>query len=86
MYSFFVTIQLFAGIILAGTGLSMDMVKDAAGSGSPKEVGRRQPLVFTNIGWFGTHVSSRVEYIHWNLTLSENQIGHILVFWRYVDY
>jgi hypothetical protein len=31
--------------------------------------------VFTDIGWFGTHVSSRVEYIHWNLTLSENNIS-----------
>ena len=94
MYSFFVTTQLFAGIILAGTGLSMDMVKDAVSSVSAKEVGRRQPLVFTNIGRFGTQDSSQVEYIHRYLSLSETGISdrrllERILYWfsgRYVYY
>lgn len=94
MYSFFVTTQLFTGIILAGTGLSMDVVKDAVGSVSAKEVGRRQPLVFTNIGWFGTHVPSQVEYIRRYLTLSESNVSdrrllERILYWfsgRYVYY
>ena len=36
MYSFFVMDRLFSGIILAGTGLSMSMVKNAWSSNSTK--------------------------------------------------
>jgi len=94
MYSFFVMTQLFAGIILAGTGLSMDMVKDAVGSVSAKEVGRRQPLVFTNIGRFGTHFSPQTKYIRRYLTLSDNNVSdqrllERILYWfsgRYVYY
>jgi hypothetical protein len=75
MYSFFVTTQLFAGIILAGTGLSMGMVRTAVGSLSAKEGGRRQPLVFSNIGLFGPHDPSQVNYISRYLTLSDNDIS-----------
>jgi hypothetical protein len=75
MYSFFVTAQLFSGIILAGTGLSMSMVKDALGSVSAKQVGRRQPLVFTDTGRFRPHDPSQEAYIRQYLTLSDNVIS-----------
>jgi hypothetical protein len=73
MYSFFD--QLFSGIILAGTGLLMDLVKDALSSNSAKRVGRRQPLVFTNTGRFGPHDPSHELYIRRYLTLSGNDIS-----------
>ena len=70
MYSFFVTF--FSGIILAGTGLSMDMVKDRLRPASAKQLGRRQPLVFTNTR---THDPSHELYIRQYLALSGKDIS-----------
>ena len=76
MYSFFLKSGLFAGIILSGTGLSMNMVKDVVGSFSAKQVDKRvQPRVFTNIGRFTRDNSSQVAYIRRYLTLSDNDIS-----------
>jgi hypothetical protein len=92
MYSFCLKSKLFNGIILAGTGLSMNMVKDAVGSVSAKRAGKRQPLVFTNIGRFREDNSSQEDYIRRYLTLSDNdpsdqRLLERMVYWfsgRYV--
>ena len=75
MYSFFVTTQVFSGIILAGTGLSMNMVTGTLRSASAKQMGRRQPLVFSNTGRFRPHDPSQEIYIRRYLTLSDDDIS-----------
>jgi len=92
LYSFCLKSHLFTGIILAGTGLLMNMVKKAVGSVSAKKTGKRQPLLFTNVGRFRTDNSSQVDYICRYLTLSENdesdrRLLERMVYWfsgRYV--
>ncbi|KAF8522268.1 hypothetical protein BU17DRAFT_87361 [Hysterangium stoloniferum] len=73
MYKFFLVSNIFAGIILSGTGLSMKIVKDVVGSTPAKQSNTcTQPQVFTDIGRFMRGDSSQEDYIHRYLTLSGN--------------
>ena len=53
---------LFCGVILAGTGLSVDIVKTAVSSISLKDIGPR-PAVFVDAGSFGKNDPSHRSYI-----------------------
>lgn len=70
MHVFFTRSEFFVGIILSGTGLSMDVVKQAVGSVSAKP-GRTQE-VFVNIGSFTENDSSQITYIKRYLMLSDS--------------
>ncbi|KAF8498457.1 hypothetical protein BU17DRAFT_72319 [Hysterangium stoloniferum] len=72
MYRFFLSTTIFTGFILSGTGLSMQMVKEAVGSTSAKNEPGRGSLVFTDIGRFTKDDSSQLDYIRRYLTLSDN--------------
>ncbi|KAF8517282.1 hypothetical protein BU17DRAFT_91994 [Hysterangium stoloniferum] len=74
MYRFFWhSDEIFSGIILSGTGLSMQVVKDTVGSLSAKRTDKfAQSVVFTDIGHFTRGDSSQEDYIRRYLTLSEN--------------
>jgi len=73
MYNSLVMTQFFTGIILAGTGLSMSTVKTVLSSVSAKYDGRAQPLVFSDIGRFGSGYPSQVEYIRRYLSFSDTE-------------
>ena len=94
MVGFFQSSCVFNKIILSGTGLSMEMVKDATGSLSAKEAPTRLQGVFSNVGCFTREDPSQEAYIRRYLTLSDNDISHKrllerMKFWfsgRYVYY
>ncbi|KAM6495491.1 hypothetical protein JOM56_008197 [Amanita muscaria] len=75
MIEFFQSSLLFNKIILSGTGLSMEMVKDATGSFSAKAAPTRVQAVFSNVGYFTREDPSQEAYIRRYLTLSENDIS-----------
>lgn len=75
MIEFFQSSRLFNKIILSGTGLSMEMVKDATGSLSAKEAPTRVQAVFSNVGCFTREDPSQEAYIRRYLTLSDNDIS-----------
>ncbi len=75
MVSFFQSSQIFKRIILSGTGLSMEMVKDAVGSLSAREVTNESQGVFTNVGRFTSEDSSQEVYISRYLNLSKDNVS-----------
>ncbi|KAF8516724.1 hypothetical protein BU17DRAFT_92559 [Hysterangium stoloniferum] len=80
MYSFFLDSEIISGIIISGTGLSMEMVQNTAGSLSAKRTDRfARPLVFTDIGRFTRGDSAQEDYIRRYLTLSENDSDRLLL-------
>ena len=91
MYRFFLQYSsVVSGIILSGTGLSIQMVEEAVGSVSAKKLDiERREMVFTNVGRFDN--SSQEAYIRRYLTLSDNDSDRRLlermIYWcsgRYV--
>jgi hypothetical protein len=62
MVSFFESEGIFNGIILSGTGLSMENVQDAVGSSSAKEAPSNR--IFTDVGRFTKDDSSQETYIN----------------------
>jgi len=77
MVNFFLSTRFFRKIILSGTGLSMQQVKDAVSSVFAKEVPnmRKEPLVFTDVGRFTRDDSSQEAYIRRYLTLFDDNIS-----------
>ena len=77
MVDFLLKTSVFKRIILSGTGLSMERVKNAVGAVSAKSVPneREEPLVFTNVGRFTRDDSSQEIYIARYLNLSKDNIS-----------
>ena len=75
MVQFFQTIYLFNKIILSGTGLSMEMVKEATGAHSAKAAPIRVQEVFSNVGCFAGGDPPQEAYIRRYLTLSDDDIS-----------
>ena len=73
MVSFFESKGFFNRIILSGTGLSMEKVKDAVGSFSAKEAPSNR--IFTDVGCFTRDDSSHETYINRYLNLSKDNIS-----------
>jgi len=70
MVSLFKSRGYFAGIILSGTGLLMEKVRDAVGALSAKEVPTDR--IFTDVGRFTRNDSSQETYINQYLNLSKD--------------
>ncbi|KAF8241170.1 hypothetical protein L208DRAFT_1464244, partial [Tricholoma matsutake] len=70
-YRFLWNTGIFWGVILAGTGLSMSMVKKAVSSRSAQVMdSRSKPIVFVEVGQFTKGGTAHREYIHNYLPLS----------------
>ncbi|KAF8340839.1 hypothetical protein F5887DRAFT_919439 [Amanita rubescens] len=73
MVSFFESERFFKGIILSGTGLSMEKVKGAVVSLSAKKA--PSDRIFTDVGCFTRDDSSQETYINRYLNLSKDNIS-----------
>jgi spore coat protein CotH len=73
MFNFFESKGFFNGIILSGTDLSMEQVKDAVGSLSAREAPSNR--IFTDVGRFTRDDSSQETYINRYLNLSKDNIS-----------
>jgi hypothetical protein len=69
-YGFLWKSGIFQGVILAGTGLSMKMVKNALSSQVAKYTGSREPIVSVELGRFTKDDTSHVDYIRKYSSLS----------------
>ena len=75
-YAFLLNTGYFQGAILAGTGLSMSMVKEAVGSQTAKLI--EHPKVFVDVGRFKKGDTDHENYIRKYLpALSENVVDRI---------
>jgi hypothetical protein len=75
-YSFLWDTEIFRGVVLAGTGLSMKMVKEVPSTQVAKYMGARQkPIVFVELGRFTKDGTSHVDYIHKYISLSGGSIS-----------
>ena len=75
MVNFFQSSPIFKRIILSGTGLSTEMLKEAVGAVSAKEVTNETQGVFTNVGRFTREDSSQEVYISRYLNLSKDNVS-----------
>ena len=90
MYRFFLQYpSVVSGIILSGTGLSIQKTEEAVGSASAKKLDIRREMVFTDVGRFDNF--SQEAYIRRYLTLSDKdsdrRLLERLIYWfsgRYV--
>jgi len=73
-YRFLVERFYFAGIIISGTGLSMEMVEKSTGSLYGKR-GTRRAEVFVDTGLFRNTEHFQEEYVRRYLQLSENKVS-----------
>jgi hypothetical protein len=73
-YRFLVERFYFAGIIISGTGLSMEMVEKSTGSLFGKPAARRAE-VFVDTGLFRNTEHVQEEYVRRYLKLSENNVS-----------
>ena len=72
-YSFLWRTEIFRGVVLAGTGLSMKMVQTAVSSHAAKHLALRQdPIVFVEVGRFTKDGTGHEDYIRKYLLLSDN--------------
>ena len=79
-YGFLWTTEIFRGVILAGTGLSMNMVQTALSSQIAKPMSSRQtPIVFTEVGRFTKDGKDHENYIRKYLSLSRSSSDQRLV-------
>jgi len=85
-YSFLWNTKLFQGVILAGTGLSMKMVRTAVTPQALKLLEyRREPFVFVEIGRFtkdGTEHKAYIErYLRLSRSVSEQRLRERILYW-----
>jgi hypothetical protein len=82
LYRVLLSVGIFHGFILSGTGLSMDVVKESIGSMSVKEMNpNRQSKIFTDTGDF-TNPESQEAYVRLYLKLSDDNISDRLLLER----
>jgi hypothetical protein len=75
-YGFLWNTRIFQGVILAGTGLSMEMVMDGLSSQAAKYMGARQePIVSVELGRFTNDGTSHVDYIRKYISLSDGSVS-----------
>jgi len=85
-YSFLWKSNLFKGVILAGTGLSMKMVRTAVSSQSAQRQEYRQdPFVFVEVGQFtgnGTDHRAYIEkYLSFGPSVSDQRLMERILYW-----
>jgi hypothetical protein len=72
LYRFAHSVRIFKGFIISGTRLSMEIVEDAVGTFSAKEMkGRYAPRIFFDVGNF-LDKASQEEYVRRHITLSDS--------------
>jgi len=85
-FSFLWNSELFEGVILAGTGLSMKMVRTSTASQGGKFLGfRRNPIVFVDVGQFPKDGEEHKDYIKKFLPLpkgvSTDRLRERILYW-----
>ena len=78
--------ELFRGVILAGTGLSMQMVRTAVLShGGARLQFRRDPYVFVEVGRFAKngeeHLAYINKYLHLSTSVSDERLRDRITYW-----
>jgi len=85
-YRFLWYSKLFKGVILAGTGLSMKMVRTSVSSQSAQLLDfRREPFVFVEVGQFkkgGTDHKAYIEkFLHLSQSASDQRLMERILYW-----